>query len=584
MSLQLPPSSCCPVGLVYLELMHEQTHLLGGQKGVPLMLLPSAAAAEEACGLLLGSSSAALTASIIATASAPAAPIKTEATCPSPAASTPSSSSSFLLDLGCWLEAAFPTANTHDRLLRLGLRLLCHSIGHGLPGCVTAIMDIIITRRLGITPEELLHSAPMPECVPPGFPVGGHRSIGGGRSIDPPSLSLLHLVIQRGNLPLIHSLLAWAELHSVRPDWTVAGTSGICPLHLAALLPNAEAVVRGMLEPPRPYGPNIAAAWLLCRSSDGRTPAELGSTVGLPASLDSLAHDVLVRAAAEEDASFAIEVNPDSLTESVSFVSDTSGIAAMMTGLVTGDDGVGASREVTEVPPVDRELWTMPETASADKVASGGKAETASAGEAETASGGKAEGLLAAGADCGGHMGRRSGSNSATSSMPESNGAPCSNSSPITFPSYGTGRMEAGHLRLCRLLLLGFPDRSVEWRYAQFKVRIEMMSADAESRWPVIVQCLAGNWLCTKQGITKVIFIIFFVPPRRSETGISTPPLRSSSRFSWLRMSSSPCPSLWRPTAWSCWRQSYTSPCASPLHGRVSAQGTESMPFRGPAL
>ena len=243
--------------------------------GAPLMLLPSTAAAEEACSLLPGSSSAAT-----------ATPIR--AAPPSP------SSSSFLMDLGCWVEAAIPSSPlsepTHPahpspatHLLSMGLRLLRHSIRHSLPGCATTIMDIIST-RLGITPEDLLHSAPMLGWVFPGL-----TAVGGSRSIDPTSLSLLHLAMCRGDLRVVHPLLAWAELHSVRPNWTVAGPAGLCPLHLAALLPNAEVVVRGMLELPLPYGPDIAAAWLLCRSSDGRTPAELGSTVGVPACLDSLA-------------------------------------------------------------------------------------------------------------------------------------------------------------------------------------------------------------------------------------------------------------------------------------------------------
>ena len=419
-SLQLPPSSNhCPVGLVYLELMHEQTHLLGGQKGAPLMLLPSAAAAEEACSLLLGSSSAAA-----------AAPIRA-------ASSTPSSS--FLMDLGCWIEAvspssplsSSPTPTIHPvpdpRLLGMGLRLLRHSIRCCLPGYATAIMDIITT-RLGISQEQLMHSVPLLEWV-----CG---------SIDPPSLSLLHLAMQTGSLPLIHSLSAWAELHSVRPDWTVAGPSGICPLHLAALLPNAEAVVRGMLELPRPYGPDIAAAWLLCCSSDGRTPAELGSTVGLPASLDSLAHGVLVKAV-ENEPTFGVGANLGSVAESVSSASDASGIAAMMESLITGENGVGASCEATEV---ERELWRMPEAASE-----------------------KAEGLAAAGADCGGRMGHCSGGSHA-GSKPESNGGVLSgslNGSPLSSPSHAT---EGGRSRLFRLLLLGFPDRSVERRYAQFKV------------------------------------------------------------------------------------------------------------------
>ena len=432
--------------------MHEQTHLLGGQKGVPLMLLPSAAAAVEACSLLLGSS--------LAAPDAPARP------------ATPTHfSSSFLLDLGCWLEASCPASNHAQlpsspslpvlpapapRLLSLGLRLLCHSIKHCLLGCTTAIMDIIST-RLGITPEELLHSAPMLDWAPLGLPVGG-----GSGSIDPPSLSVLHMAMLRGDLHVVRSLQAWAGLHSVRPDWTVAGPSGICPLHLAALLPNAEAVVRGMLELPRPYGPDIAAAWLLCRSSDGRTPAELGSSVGLPASLDSLARDALVRAAGDE-ASYEMGINLGSVAKSVSSASGASGIAAMMGSLLTGEDGVGASSTATVL-----ELRRVPATSS----------------------GGSAGGLpAAAGAESEGRMGSRSRGGIAAGSMPEYSGPPCLNGSPVTSSSHSTGcRIEAGRLRgLCRLLLLGFPDRSVEQCYAQFKVYMRM-SADIES---CVTQCQA---------------------------------------------------------------------------------------------
>ena len=441
-SLQLPPSSCCPVGLVYLELMHERTHLLGGRKGVPLMLLPSAVAAEEACSLLLGSSSA-----------TPAAPIRTAA--PSP------SSSSFLMDLGCWLEATFPSSPPSDstlpahpahatRLLSMGLQLLCHSIRHSLPSCATAIMDVIST-RLGITPEELLHSAPMLDWAPLGLPVGG-----GSGSIDPPSLSVLHMAMLRGDLHVIRSLQAWAGLHSVRPDWTVAGPSGICPLHLAALLPNAEVVVRGMLELPRPYGSDIAATWLLCRSSDGRTPAELGSTVGLPASLDSLARDALVRAAGDGP-SYDMGVNLGSVAKSTSSASGASGIAAMMGSLLTGEDGVGATRLTGEegggasnmaTKVADRGVWKMPVTASADK----------------------AEGLPAALAhNSKGNMGCHS--SRAAPSTPASPGfESLSNSSPPSSLSSAAGRVAATRMHLCRLLLLGFPNRSVERRYAQFKV------------------------------------------------------------------------------------------------------------------
>ena len=415
--------------------MHEQTHLLGGQKGAPLMLLPSTAAAEEACSLLLGSSS-----------SAPAAPIRAAAPSVPP-------SSSFLLDLGCWVEAAFPSSNrtsvpsnpTHPssatRLLSMGLRLLCHSIGHCLPGCATAIMDIIST-RLGVTPEELLHSGTMLEWAPAGLTGGGNVPVG------PSSLSLLHMAVWRGDLHLTQALIAWAELHSVRPDWTVTGSSGICPLHLAALLPNAEGMVWGMLELPRPYGPDIAAAWLLCRSSDGRTPAELGSMVGLSASDDSQAHDVLVKAA-EEEPSIGIGANLGTMAKPISSASSVSGKAAMMGGLLIGNEG---TREV------NKQLWRMP----------------ASTSDKDTAKGCSAAGAdgSAAGANSKGPTGYRSGSNSTASPMPESNRVPYLSNLPFTSLSVLTGCDEAFRKRhLCRLLLLGFPDQSLERRYSQFKVR-----------------------------------------------------------------------------------------------------------------
>ena len=68
-------------------------------------------------------------------------------------------------------------------------------------------------------------------------------------------------------------------------------------------------------------------------------------------------------------------------------------------------------------------------------------------------------------------MGRPDGSCSAAGSMPESMGGGVPSSGPpLTSLSHATGRMEAGRLRLFRLLLLGFPDWGVERRYAQFKV------------------------------------------------------------------------------------------------------------------
>ena len=466
--------------------MHEQTHLLGGQKGVPLMLLPSAAAAEEACNLLLGSSSAVAAAPIRAAASASSPPF-------------------FLLDLGCWLEAVCPVSNhalsassssrppalpapdTH--LLSMGLRLLCHSIRHCLPGCATAIMDILST-RLGITPEELLHSVTMlgPSM---GLPTGGDS-----RSIDPPNLSLLHLAMLRGNLPLIHSLLAWAELHSVRPDWTVAGPSGICPLHLAALLPNAEAVVRGMLELPRPYGPDIAAAWLLCRSSDGRTPAELGSSVGLPASLDSQAHDVLVRAA-EEEPSFEVGANPGSVARSVSLGSVArsvslgsgfSGIATMMESILTEDEGFGGGGVTSQWLATEEGTPTspQPQTSARGSVAPRVSSGSGSSRDKKSNSFSVRQHLHFVDDDdvddpppssCWLDLGGGGGEECSSSAVRF--GARKSRPAPVAAAAGGMAaaaesaaldpRPQGGDLS--RLLLRGFRDAETEARYAEFKVR-----------------------------------------------------------------------------------------------------------------
>ena len=429
--------------------MHEQTHLLGGQKGAPLMLLPSAAAAEEACSLLLGSSSAGI-----------AAPIR--AAPPSPL------SSSLLLDLGCWAEAACPSSpllsstihSPAPRLLGLGLQLLCHSIRHCLPGCTSEILDIIST-RLGIPPEELLHSVPMLEWV-----CG---------SIDPPSLSLLHMAMQAGHLPLIQSLINWAKLHSVRPDWTVAGPSGICPLHLAALLPNAEAVVRGMLELPRPYGPDIAAAWLLCRSSDGRTPAELGSSVGLPASLDTLAKDALVRAAEEEPNRFLTGEPRAAATaeaRSVSVSSGISGVAAMIM-----DGGHRMTHE--EVLP--------PQTRPASACVSRGCSSSGSSSRAEESEVAPSVRRLGAEDDddpppgsCwldrwGGSVGGGGEfSSSCSNAGLRPKGAPTESLSRNTTAVVGMA-VAAEPAAACPgnlhcLLLFGFPDSGTEARYVEFKV------------------------------------------------------------------------------------------------------------------
>ena len=402
MSLELPAvhTSSHPLsllGLVHLEFMNDQTHVMGRQT-TPLLLLPNAAAAEEACLLLAPSSIPSLSAGggagVPASAREPGVPTSSPQRPPRDApvlraeGSSSSAVSPFLLDLACWLDAATSISSgtaAEGRQLLLSSQLLSHCLDSVLPGCATGVMDVLVAAR-SVDPDRLLHTFIAAEVVPPAPATAPEQASSVDRSVEIISnlMTPLHLAVRRGSLPVIHSMLAWSELQSVRPDWTVAGPSGICPLHLAALLPNAEAVVRGMLELPRPYGPDIAAAWLLCRSSDGRTPAELGSSVGLPASIDGLAHDVLARAA-----------------EAAPTQTDSGGTLSLRS--------------------------------------------------------------------------RRSRRSSASNPMPESNGGVThthlNGSPPTSLMSHASGRMEAGGLRgLCRLLLLGFPDRSVEQRYAQFKV------------------------------------------------------------------------------------------------------------------
>ena len=406
-SLQLPPGSC-PVGVVYLELMNEQSHLLGGGQGRPLLLLPSADAAKEACRQLPGSSSVV----------------------PSSIGDLSAASSPFFLDLACWMEEAASDhaltsadktgnsspftlvqtrASSPSHLEETGMGLLCHAIKHSLSGCAIAIMDVL-TAQLGSAPEELFHSVSVFEW-----------DDGPSDLIDPPSLLLLHLAARKGSLPVLHSLLAWAEAKSVRPDWSAAGPSGICPLHMATLLPNAEEVLRGLMGLPHPHGPDVAAAWLLCRTFNGRTPAELGSTLGLPASLDSLAREALIKASEEDE--------PRS-----------SGGPAVRHSASSGGDGAVAVAQITYGEAAFADAMSAPSCAADSPYAA------AAAREEESALG-------------------------------ESVAQDDDGDTYCSFKSVGqpgdAGPSAADFTvpnELWRLLLWGFPDAGVEERYTEFKV------------------------------------------------------------------------------------------------------------------
>ena len=430
-SLQLPPGSC-PVGIVYLELMHEQSHLVGGGQGTPLLLLPSAAAAEEACRLLLGGS------------------------IPSSVGGLSAAASPFFLDLACWMEEVFSPqaflsagkigdaapitpaqsgASSPSHLRDTGMVLLCHAIKHSLSGCATTIMDVL-SAQLGCTPEELFHSVPVFEWDDEPSDL-----------IDPPSLLLLHLAARKGSLPVLHSLLSWAEANSVRPDWSAAGPSGICPLHMATLLPNAEDVLRSLMGLPHPYGPDVAAAWLLCRTFNGRTPAELGSTLGLPASLDSLAREALIKAT-EED-----EFRSSGAT-AIRHSASLGGVGAVATAQVTS--GLAAFADAMSAPS------SIADSPSAEAVAKEEASECASQDDDDTYCSFKSVGQT---------------------------GDAVPAAADFIVPN-----------ELWRLLLWGFPDSGVEAQYGVYKVRGRKGPEQLIKAW---LKALLGGEECCERRVEE---------------------------------------------------------------------------------
>ena len=128
-------------------------------------------------------------------------------------------------------------------------------------------------------------------------------------------MSLLHLAMRRCSPSVIQALLSWALSHSVRLDWSLRGPSGLCPLHLAAILPQVglglgdiyhchcpyisrcshllqagHTVVEALLR--SPAGPDVAAAWLLCREDNGSTPDALAAAM-VPESTSSSSSSIL---------------------------------------------------------------------------------------------------------------------------------------------------------------------------------------------------------------------------------------------------------------------------------------------------
>ena len=331
-----------PVGVVHLELMSDRSHLLGA--GIPLLLLPSDRSSREAEGLLLAASpgrGGGLGSSI--GPSAPPLPppprshhdgdlrsgsgaealgigghgvtasggggIGVGGHPHSPSSAITSPLSRFLMDLTCWLEAAFVAAArsgsgsghlTLDLDMDLCSSLLRHCMEMGLPGCTEAVLDSALI--LGLRSEELPLDATQGSAgginfVPEG---GGGLGRGGGPSgsimgarladrllhssagchlpgearalmslnsgstfdstLTAPSartaggLSALHLAMRRGHPAIVEALISWSLCSGVRLNWSLPGPSGLCPLHLAAMLPHGESVIQALLNTPLPSG------------------------------------------------------------------------------------------------------------------------------------------------------------------------------------------------------------------------------------------------------------------------------------------------------------------------------------------
>lgn len=178
----------------------------------------------------------------------------------------------FPLDLGCWMQASNSLSSFSPHHLDLGSMLLRHSISLHLPGCMAAVLDLMIAQNIPV--GDLIHSF-----------VGSSQ--GRGHPI-------LHHILTTGNMELIKTLVDWSEENNIRLKWSLpCGPCGLNPLHLAVLLPNAMEVITYLFGSHLLSGYDAASAWLLDAAV---TPANLASEIGLSKCLDSLARDTLIRA------------------------------------------------------------------------------------------------------------------------------------------------------------------------------------------------------------------------------------------------------------------------------------------------
>ncbi|KXZ54384.1 hypothetical protein GPECTOR_5g462 [Gonium pectorale] len=96
----------------------------------------------------------------------------------------------------------------------------------------------------------------------------------GAEGADPRGLSLLHRAVRGGSVPLLAGMLAWGDSHGYRWPVDAAGPAGITPLHLCALLDDADMALRLLDHCGWP------AAFTELRSDDGVTPFHLAFQMG----------------------------------------------------------------------------------------------------------------------------------------------------------------------------------------------------------------------------------------------------------------------------------------------------------------
>lgn len=88
----------------------------------------------------------------------------------------------------------------------------------------------------------------------------------------PDGTSLLHVAVGTGSAPLVQCLSDWGATRG-RP-WLVdapAGSAGVTPLHVAALLPNSAAMRQALAG----MAPSVDKLWGLVQAQDGTTPESL---------------------------------------------------------------------------------------------------------------------------------------------------------------------------------------------------------------------------------------------------------------------------------------------------------------------